>query len=78
MKDVYVQDYLSGSARVPDRKFTALFGIFHYTVKYNSRVYGFSDIPSGPFKVIVEDREGKFHMLVNPFTESALRSLVWR
>jgi hypothetical protein len=75
---VHVQDHLSGSARVPDRKFTALFGIFPYTVKFNHRVYGFGDSPHGPFKVVVEDREGKFLMLASRFTENALRSLVWR
>jgi hypothetical protein len=74
---IFVQDFMSGCARVPDRKFTSLFGIFPYAVKYNSRVYGFSNELHGPFKVVVEDREGKFWMLANPFTEAALRTLVW-
>jgi hypothetical protein len=78
MKDIFVQDYLSGRARVPDRKFTAFFSYFAYSVKFNHRVYGFSDELHGPFKVVVEDREGKFWMLANTFTEDALKALVWR
>ena len=78
MKDVYVQDYLSGSARVPDRKFTSFFALFDVAVKFNHRVFGFSNEYHGPFKVVVQDREGKFWMLANTFTEDALKALVWR
>jgi hypothetical protein len=78
MKDAYVEDHMSGRTRVPDRKFTAFFGLFPVQVKFNHRVFGFSNDYHGPFKVVVQDCEGKFHMLASRFTEDALRSLVWR
>jgi hypothetical protein len=75
---IHVQDHLSGSARVPNRKFTSFFSYFAYSVKFNHRVYGFGDSPHGPFKVIVEESDGKFLMLADRLTEDALRILVWR
>ena len=78
MKDVYVEDYMSGSTRVPDRKFTSFFGLFPVQVKFNHRVFGFSNDYHGPFKVIVQEADGKFLMLANRVTEAALKALVWR
>lgn len=78
MKDIFVEDYMSGSTRVADRKFTSFFGLFPVQVKFNHRVFGFSNEYYGPFKVIVEERDGKFLLLANRFTEDTLRSLAWR
>ena len=79
---LYVEDYLGGAAVVPDRKFTWYFGgFFPVSVKFSHRVYGFSNDYHGPFKVIVETRDGglsRFRLLAMPFTEEALKALRWR
>ena len=75
---LFVESYLKGAAVVPDRKFTSLFDLFPVHVKFGHRIFGFSHNYHGPFKVVVEREDGRFFMLVTPFTEEALKALRWR